>query len=75
MPSTGRTVALTVERPESKTAPARAVRLTQSAHRAAANRIELARALRIVRAGLATQRLTLAELTPLPPMSNEGDAG
>jgi hypothetical protein len=57
---------LAVDRPESQTAKARQVRLIQTAHRAVDDPVELARAARIVRAALARQRLTLAELPPLP---------
>jgi hypothetical protein len=69
MPSPGD---LAVDRPESRTAKARQVRLTQTAHRAVDDPVELARAVRIVRAALARRRLTVAELTPLP--LNGGDA-
>lgn len=57
---------LEVTNPESRTAKARAIRLTQVAHRAVDDPATLARAARIVRAALARQRLTLDELTPLP---------
>jgi hypothetical protein len=67
-------VDLAVERPESKTAPARRVRLTQTAHRAVDDPIELARAARIVRAALARQRLTIDDLTPLPANHETGAA-
>lgn len=70
MPSTD----LAVDRPESQTAKARSVWLTRTAHRAADNPAELARATRIVRAALARQRLTLAELTPLPATREAGAA-
>ncbi|HEX5120348.1 MAG TPA: hypothetical protein VFW65_34635 [Pseudonocardiaceae bacterium] len=40
--------------------------MRHAAHRAVDNPAALARATRIVRAALARQKLTLAELTPLP---------
>jgi hypothetical protein len=64
-----------VDRPESRTAKARAVRLTQTAHRAVDDPAQLARAARIVRAALARERLTLAELTPLPTPTAAGQQG
>lgn len=57
---------LTVARPEHPTAKACAVRLTQTAHRAADDPRELSRAVRIVRAALATHKVDTADLTPLP---------
>lgn len=57
---------LTVTRPDHPTAIARRVRLTRTAHRAAGDPQELSRAVRIVRAALATGRVTTADLTPLP---------
>lgn len=57
---------IAVENPESPTAKARAVRLTQTAHRAVDDPVQLARAVRIVRAALARERLTLGDLRPLP---------
>jgi hypothetical protein len=62
MPSTD----LVVDRPESRTAKARAVRLAQTAHRAVDDPAQLARAARIVRAALARERISPDELTPLP---------
>jgi hypothetical protein len=63
---------LDVRNPDSPTGKARAVRLTQTAHRAVDDPLELARAARIVRAALARRRLTLAELTPLPAVEDGG---
>ena len=60
------TPAITVESPDSPTAKARKVKLTNHAHRAVDDPVQLARAARIVRAALARQRLTLGDLTPLP---------
>jgi hypothetical protein len=65
---------LDVLNPDSPTAKARAVRLTQTAHRAVDDPLELARAARIVRAALARKRLTLAELTPLPAGPDDQEA-
>jgi hypothetical protein len=70
MPSTH----LDVERPESRTAKARRVQLTRTAHRAVDDPLELARAARIVRAALARQRLNLSDLTPLPANHEDGAA-
>jgi hypothetical protein len=64
---------LAVVNPDSPTGKARAIRLTQTAHRAVDDPLELARAARIVRAALARRKLTLDELTPLPP-TDRGDA-
>jgi hypothetical protein len=55
-----------------QTAKARETYLAQSAHRAVEDPVALARAARIVRAALARQRLTLAELTPLPATDDGG---
>lgn len=64
---------LEVENPESRTAKARATRLTQTAHRAVDDPATLARAARIIRAALARQALTLYDLTPLPLAASDGD--
>ncbi|WP_406306262.1 hypothetical protein OHA61_34090 [Streptomyces sp. NBC_00885] len=60
--------------------PARTTAATEAharnaAHRAVDDPAQLARAARIVRAALARQRITLAELTPLPasPRRRGGD--
>jgi hypothetical protein len=73
MPSTD----LAVDLPESRTAKARAVRLTQTAHRAVDDPVQLARAARIVRAALARERISMTELTPLPvaPARNLASGG
>jgi hypothetical protein len=65
---------LVVENPGSPTGKARAARLTQTAHRAVDNPVELARAARIVRAALARKRISLDELSPLPPVRSSGGA-
>jgi hypothetical protein len=70
MPSTH----LDVERPESRTAKARQVQLTRTAHRAVDDPVELARAARVVRAALARQRLSIDDLTPLPADHPDGAA-
>jgi hypothetical protein len=44
-----------------------------AAHRAVDDRATLARAARIVRAALARERLTIAELTPLPSVPPRTD--
>jgi hypothetical protein len=49
------------------TAPATAARLRNQANRAVDDPAKLARAARIVRAALERQKLTIADLTPLPP--------
>jgi hypothetical protein len=51
----------------SRTAAATAARLRNQANRAVDHPAKLARAARIVRAALARRKLTVADLTPLPP--------
>jgi hypothetical protein len=55
-----------VPSPDSRTAKAREVHVTRSAHRAVDDPAKLAKAARIVRAALSRNQLTLADLTPLP---------
>jgi hypothetical protein len=45
--------------------------MRRSAHRAVDDPAQLARAARIVRAALARRKLTVADLTPLPPDDRE----
>jgi hypothetical protein len=59
----------------SRTAKARAVRLTQTAHLAVDDPLKLAQAARIVRAALARRKLTQADLTPLPALDDVDGGG
>lgn len=59
--------------PYRDTSNATAARLTDQAHRAVDDPVALAKAARIVRAALDRQRLTLADLTPLPERRRSAD--
>lgn len=56
----------TLDERRAQTAKARQIRVTQAAHRAVDDPVKLARAARIVRAALARNVITLADLEPLP---------